>query len=62
MGEAAKVIIKVSSVKLDPTWLTSVSLNGNALTQLDDSGKPAIAASTTGSWLFSGIWIEVITY
>jgi hypothetical protein len=47
LSSLSRVLINVSSLKVNPTWLKHVELDGNALTQL---GGP-----TNGAWLFDSV-------
>ena len=47
LDASSQIIINVSSLVVTPTWLTSVTLNGVALTQN--------VGPTVGSWIFQGV-------
>lgn len=47
LSSLSRIIINVSSLKVIPTWLTTVELDGIGLAQL---GGP-----TVGAWLFDGV-------
>ncbi len=46
LSSASTVFINISSLKVKPTWLSNVTLNGNVI--------PQNVAADVGSWLFQG--------
>jgi hypothetical protein len=47
LDASSQILINVSSLVVTPTWLTTVELDGTALTQL--------GGITNGAWIFDGV-------
>ncbi|MBK8816542.1 MAG: hypothetical protein IPN42_14045 [Methylococcaceae bacterium] len=55
LSAANEVVVNLSSLKVVPTWLTSVMLDGKEINQVGCSaGNGDLVACTNGAWLFKG--------